>query len=552
MGIPLYFRCLTQKYPNIIYDLEKATSEERCHILYFDLNGLIHPSCTRARAASPVNATAEDLEDAMFREIRKQIEYIVTKVNPSTRIVLSVDGVAPMAKLSQQRTRRYKSHILRTMTNRIRTKHGEQPDVWDTNAISPGTDFMNHLMNWLETYVVERNRESESTPSLSGSSPSPLFELSSCHVPGEGEHKIFQEIRESPSVSGEDEPVRYIYGLDADLIMLSLASHRHRIRLLRESVHFGKVKQDSLLLLEVDDLRKALCSEIRSHIPELTDEEEMVRDYLCLCFMLGNDFLPHLPSLHIGEGSMDVLLEWYAKARQTHPHALVQREGAHYSIHLPLLRLCVEGIAQEENEMVRSFHVSYRKRRYREMHNLCPMEREIRRIEHLPLTKPTKNTIHFDKEGWSDRYYQRHLGISSVDPRDIRNMCQQYYSGLVWTLRYYLEGVPSWDWTYSFRIAPTAHDLYQYFLCPEAARRIDFPETYPAPPHIQLLCILPPSSVSLLPKPYRCLMTDIDSPIRDMYPNAFLLEMIYTRFFHEAMPLLPMVDRVRIAEAVSS
>lgn len=549
MGIPLYFRFLTKKYPDIIRELKAHP----CHILYFDLNGLIHPCCSKARTQllgdgkDIGKVTRQELDVAMFREIQKQIEFIVAKAQPRDRVVLSVDGVAPMAKLSQQRTRRYKSHILRTMTNRIRTKYGEMPDPWDTNAISPGTEFMTTLMAKLEAYVEAYNssRETDVTP---------LFELSSCEHPGEGEHKIFHEIRNA--AIEDPEPIRYIYGLDADLIMLSLASNRNNIRLLRESVHFGKVKHDDLLLLEVDELREALCREIRGHL-EVTnslDNGELVQDYLVLCFLLGNDFLPHLPSLHIREGSVDFLLECYAKTLNEQPvrQTLVSHDTQSPEINLHILARCLELVAQEEDNMAKAFHVSYSKQRYHAMHKLTPLEEEIRKVEHLPITRPTRNTIRFDQEGWGQRYYARHLGLErTIDPYDLANMCRSFHTGLVWTLKYYTEGVPSWTWTYPYRIAPTALDLHRYFQSTASQKAIHFAPSEAATPQAQLLCILPPSSVSLLDKPYRKLMTDVDSPIRDLYPNSFQMEMIYCRFFHEAMPLLPVVDTQRVRAAIA-
>ena len=110
---------------------------------------------------------------------------------------------------------------------------------------------------------------------------SPIFSdikiiFSDSNVPGEGEHKIYNYIKNN--IKNLNDKTLSVYGLDADLIMLSMAIQQDNIFLLREAVHFGKVNTDELLYLDIDSLKKYLLLNIKKPFFSEDDDLEYILD----------------------------------------------------------------------------------------------------------------------------------------------------------------------------------------------------------------------------------------------------------------------------------
>lgn len=156
--------------------------------------------------------------------------------------------------------------------------------------------------------------------------------LSDASVPGEGEHKLMQYIRVQRAMPGYSPNTRHcICGLDADLIMLALATHEPHFAILREDVlqtNNGRnqaldpgasledqYKHQPFQFLFMNIYREYLAHDLKPDrpLPFAWDPERALDDFVFLCFFVGNDFLPHLPTLEIREGAIDLLVENYKK-----------------------------------------------------------------------------------------------------------------------------------------------------------------------------------------------------------------------------------------------
>ena len=221
--------------------------------------------------------------------------------------MIAFDGVAPVAKLEQQRSRRYKSWYQNEISRIIFKKDTE--DAWNTTAITPGTKFMNQLNNKISDHFNKSRNKSENI--------GPEIIVSGSNEVGEGEHKLFSYIRSHLEKHSNETTV--IYGLDADLIMLSI-NHlpiSPNIYLFRETPHFIKSIDNSLepnsnYFLDIPEFANSLTLYLNND-KELTTEQQKNKkyDYIFLCFFLGNDFLPHFPAINIRTGGVDKMMNAY-------------------------------------------------------------------------------------------------------------------------------------------------------------------------------------------------------------------------------------------------
>ncbi|EEB07192.1 5'-3' exoribonuclease Dhp1 [Schizosaccharomyces japonicus yFS275] len=395
MGIPALFRLLSRKYTKVITpvievpskvlpdgtefgpDLAEPNPNGECDNLYLDMNGIVHP------CSHPEDRPPPETEDEMMLAVFEYTDRILAMVRPRNLLMIAIDGVAPRAKMNQQRSRRFRSAreaaqkaaALEECVREAKEKgipvdeNAAKKKAWDSNCITPGTPFMDILAKALRYYITHKLNTEPAFKNL-------RFLLSDASVPGEGEHKIMEFIR-SQRVNPEYDPnTRHvIYGLDADLIMLGLATHEPHFRVLREDVFFQqgstrRSKKEQLGLvpkieateapkapvkkpfiwLNVDILREYL--EIELQVPNLPfpfDLERAIDDWVFFIFFVGNDFLPHLPSLDIRDGALERLTEAW---RLCLPHmgGYLTLDG---SVNLSRAEVILSVIGDQEDEIFR-------------------------------------------------------------------------------------------------------------------------------------------------------------------------------------------------------
>jgi len=529
-----------------------------------DANCLIHPVCFKVVAENPELTDNDKLENKMMNAVLEYLEKIISYVNPSKGIYLAIDGVAPVAKIKQQRSRRFKSVADKVMWDNIKKKHNKPlTQHWNNNAITPGTEFMvklhNKIINWangLNKHVI----------------------YSSCFTPAEGEHKLLQFIRQNQN---KNQDLSYVvYGLDADLIFLSLATESEKIYLLREANEINKNESKEVLnYVSICIMRKSIVNTIKEYLLEAADgllnvdkmeddtskvkqkntlygfddldETRIVNDFIFMCYFLGNDFLPHIPSLDIHQDGIESLIISYV---ETTNELVIEKNKIEYllngkqalqgktlnKINLDFLERFINKLSGLEEGVLRE-HFAKGKKRFS-----CDgdaYEKEVFKIENLQFKVPDPIQLGSDTpDEWRARYYKHYWNVGPDEIEEFsKKLVTHYLIGVKWVTMYYFDDCPSWNWYYPFDYPPFITDIAKYL--PELnLNKIKFDKGNPLKPFMQLLAVFPPQSNNLIPGSLRKLMTNPKSSLAYMYPQEFEQDFINKKRYWMGIPKLPPLD----------
>ena len=536
MGIPSYFSYIVKNHTRVIRKLDKKFLVNN---LYLDANSVIYDCVHKIDFTKLVDSDITTIQNAVFAKLDEYISLI----QPNNNIFIAFDGVAPVAKLEQQRQRRYKS----SYQNKVFETITKKPDPWNTTAITPGTGFMHQLNKQVRIRFNDPKKYNVKRLLVS---PSDEY--------GEGEHKLFKYIRDNESEHKDATTI--IYGLDADLIMLSI-NHlpiSRNIYLYRETPHFIQSINSDLLpdesyLIDIPELSNIITTTMNNfggndlETDESNDKERITKmnrvyDYILLCFFLGNDFMPHFPSINIRTGGIDKMLNAY-KATMGPKDVLTDGN----KINWRNMRKLILFLAKAEETNFKQEMKLRDKREHSNMPEDTP-EDKIKKFEALPTYKrDIEKYINPFNPNWEKRYYKSLFDLEIDDTRK-QQICINYLEGLEWTLKYYTSGCPDWRWHYKYNYPPLLSDLIQhvpYFDTDFISKKADSPVSEVT----QLCYVLPKQSMKMLPSKI------YDKVIRDhkhLYNDEFKFQWAFCRYFWESHAVLPEIDIEDLEKSVGS
>jgi 5'-3' exonuclease len=430
-------------------------------------------------------------EDALLNEVCKTVNEVWATAGKPGQVLIAVDGVVPMAKIRQQRVRRFKSAWLRGNTAIA---------AWDSNAITPGTEFMDRLTVALNSLAKEHCG----------------WIVSGVREQGEGEHKIMQWLRKEKL----SDPV-IIYGLDADLIVLSMLVSEEigiPLWLLREKQEFSVIETVS----PIQEYSFMNISELKAKL--FISGYSMVLNYVALMSLMGNDFLPHSLTHKLADDGHELVLR---ELRSMTPRWQLVNEG---ELQVSVLKDIVLRWASEED--MRMMQMIQKKRK--------PGRPVDDPMESLPLEWNIEAELMSGRDlhvGWRKAYYRwMHPSV------DIQHVCQEYIYGCQWILDYYRgKSSINVNWMFPYWIPPLWSDLSRYSGTIEVHTDTNAPPT----PEEQLTMVLPLSSWGLI-RDVKLKKAPILSP--QLWPCSFTFFSAGRKWLWECEARIPVVTAGRLRE----
>jgi 5'-3' exonuclease len=506
MGIYYFFSWFKKRFNSSVIKLADREDFSDINIeidnLLFDLNGIIHDSCQKIYKygnykepdrllKTPPLANGYKKEYEAFKDVCRSIEHIFNVVQPKKNVILSIDGVAPRSKMDQQRQRRFKSSL------------STENSPFDSCNISPGTKFMDSLSKYIDLFLKKKVTEDEKWKRLK-------VVFSNEKVPGEGESTLISYVKKY----GDKGESYLIHGLDADLIMLALSTHISNFYILREDMmdRFNKY-----LIINIADVRMQLGELMLRWESEKYeyDMENAIDDFVFLCFLIGNDFLPHIPALEILEDGIDIIIDIYKEVCVANGHLTKDNIFSK-----KVLKLFLENVSNYEKSVLDN---KLRNKRFYfpdELLESCAAYSE--------------GVYDLDIERYRTEYNNKYFDIP------IEQVCHKYLEGLQWVLTYYTKNSDfNWGWNYNYYYAPFASDICKYV---DTYKQPVYGKSVGYTPFEQLLYILPPTSSDILPKPLNNLLVNNASPLKKFIPDTLEIDLSGKKKEYQGIVLLPRID----------
>lgn len=513
MGIKHFFMWFKNHYSEHMRSMRKGdtlhTVGAEIDNLMIDMNGVFHNSAQKIykygnfkppprllrKKSRPIRGLKAQI--AVFQDVCKTVENLFHISKPKKRLILCVDGPAPISKQNQQRQRRFRSAM-----------ESSGDSSFDSNSITPGTKFMDYLSKYIDWYIRKRISESSEWQNIQ-------VIFSNEKAPGEGEHKIINYIR----YYGKEDETYCINGLDADLIMLALGTHMPNFYILREDLYD---RSNEYFCIDIGSTREALSNRLKwESDTQHFCKRSAINDFIFLCFMVGNDFLPHIPSIEIIEDGIELLLEVYKDVCSSYGHITRIISGGRVQFVPESLGVFLGTIGHHEKDN---------------------LQRKLQSRKSYFEDSLLDSCATQDKEGWIvniDKYKKDYITKHFDTEETIEEICHQYFQGMQWVLSYYTRGVPNWKWHFTHHYAPPASVLAVHM---DSFKFKNYGRTIPSTPFQQLMSVLPPQSANLIPPPLCNYLLDKNSPLKKHCPTELVIDLAGKRREWEGIVLLPMVD----------
>lgn len=467
MGVPGFYKWIISKLKinNFIstIDITKIDlSKDNIYELFIDANSIIHNTMHNI---NPDITDTKLIEKQIINQSIKFIDDLIDKLKPQHLTYISFDGVPPFSKIIQQRCRRYYASYQEKILSESAIKYNQKLLKWSNINITPGTPFMDKLHRRFKRHYDKYDN----------------IIYSSCFELGEGEHKIMDYIRDNKV---DDTKKRYIYGLDADILFLSMIHNVKNLYIFRENQKVENIYD----VISIYKLKTSIISYCYRYNDKhkIVFNQNMIDDIIFICFLFGNDFIPHSPLLNIGN-DMDKILQVYINNYKITSSYLTNRYNKINPINISFFNSFLKEFSLCEykmyiNKEYQQSMFNFNERNLKQLRNkeksLIELQKnkdnkeiidnlyyEIDKFKNEFIIYTDENNLDFPEvyEDYKCNYYIN----NTQSPRyseELNNICVNYCDALLWVFNYYFNRdiKISYLWSYQYSFSPFLTDLSSF------------------------------------------------------------------------------------------
>lgn len=527
MGVAYYYSWIIKNHKLI---LKNINEKQKFNKLFIDANSIIYDSINLEQYEIN-NFNKNNFENNLINKVIEKLNKLIKKFNVETTYI-TFDGIPPLAKINQQKNRRYKSAFTNKLFNEI--------ILWDKSAITTGTDFMKKLNFKLYSTYKNNNK----------------IKLFLSDDKGEGEQKIYKIIRDINNINND----YIIYGLDADLIHLSLnhLKYYNNIFLYRETVEYINSLDKSLdpnieYFIDINLLAKQIYKLLSNLDYDNNNENDKnnkqlfynkLSDYVFLCFLLGNDFNPHFPILNLRHNGLEILLNIYKNNIKNNETIIINN-----NINYKLFKKIIKELSDNEEILLKNIYKIREKISKKTYKNITIEDKKYKFNELPSFERNIELFINPFENCWQHRYYTALFNINiDIDNNKeiINNICQNYFNILNWTFKYYSENCECNTIYYNYEYPPLFQDLIKNI--PYFDEENNFNNNFiDIKSNTLLALVLPKSSLHLLPKNiHNYLLKNYENYYCDNYNFIYA----FCKYFWEAHVQFPKMEKNDLFEFI--
>lgn len=371
---------------------------------------------------------------------------------------------------------------------------------------------------------------------------------SSYHVMGEGEHKILSHIKQNINTDAY-----VIYGLDADLIFLAFASQKNNLYLYRENKQLAEIFKNvtpGFCYVDIDLIKNKYCDKIQEMASDdldiccgsetdkkkkLYDNKRLINDFVILCFFIGNDFLPSIPSICIKHHGLHDIINTYVYTLNRLKTYLLDEN---YELNTIFFEEFI--IAIVEYELKQTKNINKTSDFTKKCPETEPYKIDLWKLDNMQyLKKDDLDLISGNMDHIKSRYYSHYLGIGDYYNQSVEFVIKNYIEGILWNIKYYFDKCPSYTWYYPFHVAPFFSDIMIY-IKDSNWKFATFNNKIRITPIKQLLLVIPKEYKDVIPK---TIINYLDKhKDNDIFISNLKLDTANKHVYWKCTPFLPLIN----------